>query len=563
MSSIPTKKIDGDVAVGRNVVTGGNATVRGSATVGHDLRVEGWLEARNIKGVAKGLFATEESLQTAYPKGEKGWWAIVGSGLPGDIYIWDGRKWTATGEQGGNPTIEYYQYGKDLEDIKESLTEQEESIGKAQSAVEAAQGAADAATPRQIDIGELDSMGTEGGIEALKDFVRALTYNGPAHTRWAVTTGSGRNSYLVGTLDVFSDFSRCVLTQVFETHHTFTSGVLNTNEHTDGAIRRYFRSFNIDAKSDLGVASGEWTPWQECEPESVEELRAQLNSLKAAHDTLSPFVFKNQEDIAKLKPKVEDLEGGFDGLFEPIAIGGIVSGDEIILSETSGGLSTEAGSTVVYDTTGRLLLRVATRLPEVYNYYGDWADAKDYGEVDVKSKRIVPFEKRLYREANTGCMYYWSGAGLVNLGLELGLTEHRAYPGNLGARNREDIEALTSAVTKLTELCGQLKSHAEEQQKTIEAQQGEIAKLQEQVAKLIEGGGSGGLLIGYYDAAEQALYLKDEVSLYIDHYDEEEQALYLKDVDSSMYEYDAATETLKVNGQMIPYSPTEEENINL
>lgn len=157
-------------------------------------------------------------------------------------------------------------------------------------------------------------------------------------------------------------------------------------------------------------------------------------------------------------------------------------------------------------------------------------------------------------------MYYWNGAGLVNLGLELGLTENRAYPGNLGARDSEDIEALTSAVTRLTELCGQLKSQAEEQQKTIEAQQGEITKLQEQVDKLLEGGG---LLIGYYDAAEQALYLKDEVSRYIDHYDEDEQALYLKDVEESMYEYDAATETLNVNGQMIPYSPTEEENINL
>ena len=56
MSSIPTKQIDGDVAVGRDVNIGGKATIRGSAKVGHNLTVDGWLEAKNIKGPNKGLF---------------------------------------------------------------------------------------------------------------------------------------------------------------------------------------------------------------------------------------------------------------------------------------------------------------------------------------------------------------------------------------------------------------------------------------------------------------------------------------------------------------------------
>lgn len=53
MSSIPTKQIDGDVAVGRNVSMGGSGTVRGSMTVGHNLTVEGWLEAKNIRDRTK------------------------------------------------------------------------------------------------------------------------------------------------------------------------------------------------------------------------------------------------------------------------------------------------------------------------------------------------------------------------------------------------------------------------------------------------------------------------------------------------------------------------------
>lgn len=77
MSSIPTKQIDGDVAVGRNVSAGGDANIQGNARVGHDLKVEGWLEAKNIKGVNKGLFASAAALREAYPQPHDGWFAGV------------------------------------------------------------------------------------------------------------------------------------------------------------------------------------------------------------------------------------------------------------------------------------------------------------------------------------------------------------------------------------------------------------------------------------------------------------------------------------------------------
>lgn len=77
MSSIPTKHIDGDVAIGRNVSVGGDANVQGSARIGHDLKVEGWLEAKNIKGVNKGLFASAAALREAYPQPHDGWFAGV------------------------------------------------------------------------------------------------------------------------------------------------------------------------------------------------------------------------------------------------------------------------------------------------------------------------------------------------------------------------------------------------------------------------------------------------------------------------------------------------------
>ena len=58
MSSIKTTQIDGDVSVGRNVAIGGKADIAGSVHVGHNLKVDGWLEAPNSKGANKGIFLT-------------------------------------------------------------------------------------------------------------------------------------------------------------------------------------------------------------------------------------------------------------------------------------------------------------------------------------------------------------------------------------------------------------------------------------------------------------------------------------------------------------------------
>lgn len=109
MSTIPTKQIDGDVAIGRTVTAGGNATVRGNVVVGHNLKVEGWLDARNIKGPCKGLFLTEGELEAAYPHPQRGWWGLVGETTPADVYVAvsDGgaaAHWVATGAKGGEDT---------------------------------------------------------------------------------------------------------------------------------------------------------------------------------------------------------------------------------------------------------------------------------------------------------------------------------------------------------------------------------------------------------------------------------------------------------------------------
>lgn len=106
MGSIKTTQIDGDVSVGRNIAIGGDVAVQGAGRVNGNLKVCGWLDAKNIKGANKGMFTTVDKLREAYPTPQDGWWAIVGSSLPGPIYVGYGGVWVSTGQTGGSPTLD-------------------------------------------------------------------------------------------------------------------------------------------------------------------------------------------------------------------------------------------------------------------------------------------------------------------------------------------------------------------------------------------------------------------------------------------------------------------------
>lgn len=95
----------GDVAVGRHLTVGGEARMQGSARVRRNLRVDGWLDAPNVKGPLKGLYADEAALVAAYPRPQPGWYALVGGGLPAAVYREERGAWVATGERSGEPTL--------------------------------------------------------------------------------------------------------------------------------------------------------------------------------------------------------------------------------------------------------------------------------------------------------------------------------------------------------------------------------------------------------------------------------------------------------------------------
>ncbi len=277
MCAIPTKQITGDVSVTRHANIGGNVTARGSVKVGHNLIVEGWLEARNIKGAGKGLFRTPEALRVAYPNPHDGWWAIVGEGLPGDVYVADGGAWIKTDGSSGEAVVDLIEVNNEIAELREELSTVQTTADSAQEKADGAATIAEAASPRSVSVSDLDTMGTDGSLLALRGLVADAV-----HTRWCVQATVSGHKRIVGWMDIMTDSLQHVLTQVLTTHYAFTDeGVLDTAVHTDGEIRTYYRSYGL-AEGDGSVPRGEWTRWREVSPGAFEDMRSAVTALQEA-----------------------------------------------------------------------------------------------------------------------------------------------------------------------------------------------------------------------------------------------------------------------------------------
>ena len=99
--NIKTTYIDGDLSIGEDLHIGGNATQHGDSHIKGNVKIEGWLDAPNVKSAYKGFFICEADLEETYPTPRTGWWAVVGDTIPGPIYISVKGKWTDSGAVGG------------------------------------------------------------------------------------------------------------------------------------------------------------------------------------------------------------------------------------------------------------------------------------------------------------------------------------------------------------------------------------------------------------------------------------------------------------------------------
>ncbi|MDE6654016.1 MAG: hypothetical protein K2K37_06485, partial [Muribaculaceae bacterium] len=116
-------QIKGDLEVCCSATVAGRMVARGAALIKGNLRVEGWLDAKNVRAPCKGLFADMDALTSAYPEPMAGWWALVGKTLPARIYLAKGRRWIDTGEDGGEITVDLDAYDRAIEDISDRVND--------------------------------------------------------------------------------------------------------------------------------------------------------------------------------------------------------------------------------------------------------------------------------------------------------------------------------------------------------------------------------------------------------------------------------------------------------
>lgn len=335
MAKIPTKHIDGDGAVGRHVAVGGDATVQGSMRVGHNVRIDGWLEAPNIKGPNKGLFKTAEKLKELYPTPQDGWWALVGDTVPAQVYIASGGSWQAQEDEDGKPKMSgapdveptelleaVHQALDEMDELKldvevnsenidvldKTQKEHGESIEKLGTDVQTAQGTADKATeaaakaqPRWVDFDALDYMGTD-----LTGLIEATTKT--EHTRWRVTTPLGDDRLTIGVLELLSTPGQCAVTQVLTTNCLIDDKGVLSKGHTDGEIRVLYRTFSIMSGSMGDDAHLKWTPWKPLEPESLVKIRGDLKGLRSDLDRFANTLQTVDETLSDTKKDVKALQ---------------------------------------------------------------------------------------------------------------------------------------------------------------------------------------------------------------------------------------------------------------
>lgn len=121
MSSLKNEAIQGNLSTSRNITVGGHLNVHGNSVFDHNVVIKGWLDAKNIKGTCKGLYASLDALKEAYPRPMPGWYALVGNTLPADVYRSDGGEWVATGEQGGEVNLYLDQLEEDVANLDDDV----------------------------------------------------------------------------------------------------------------------------------------------------------------------------------------------------------------------------------------------------------------------------------------------------------------------------------------------------------------------------------------------------------------------------------------------------------
>ena len=159
----------GDVSVSRNVNIGGTLTQQGSAHIKGSVKIDGWLDAKNIKGdlVNKGLFENEEGLKKALPKPKSGWYALVldrsdNETFKPKVYLVKSGEWHFTEQYFDGIDIDYDYYN----DLSEAVDNLQNDVDDIKSHIDISLYSCSDFTDKDFNVGD---MGVAAYVNPLKN----------------------------------------------------------------------------------------------------------------------------------------------------------------------------------------------------------------------------------------------------------------------------------------------------------------------------------------------------------------------------------------------------------
>lgn len=431
MSSIPTKQIDGDVAVGRNVSAGGNAVVRGCVTIGHNLKVEGWLHAPNIKGACKGYFLSLTDLNDAYPAPADGDYAFVSkSGLPGPIYIAKNGVWTDSGKTGG-PSLD----SNDIDDLRKEVAEYSgsiDAIDKAQEKLRA-----------DFDTHVQDASKELAAVKATADTAAAEVAIAKEQAAAAVSTANEANTTAneaKNAAQSANDKANAAKSAA-ETANTTASASAKSAaaaaETAAGAVTA-INTLKTENTADHAAIRKEATDALAAHAAANDKAFAdEASARKAVSDALTAHETADAADHAAIRKTLSDsLASAKQEQHDTLGISGIVAFDGFV-GDVSDDTS-ETGAPIVRDPKGKVQQGAATvhfstadcnfLIKQDGTYYPTWTD--DYMWQDAHQ---TPWADKAYYNIADGKLYK---IGTDNQLHEIALTKLRDDTGILPCKVR-------------------------------------------------------------------------------------------------------------------------------
>lgn len=442
MSSIPAKSLDGDISVGRNSNIGGNAVVRGCVTIGHNMKVEGWLHAPNIKGACKGYFLSLTDLNDAYPAPADGDYAFVSeSGLPGPIYIAKNGVWTDSGKTGG-PSLD----SNDIDDLRKEVAEYSgsiDAIDKAQETLRA-----------DFDTHVQDASKEIAAVKTTADTAAAEVAIAKEQAAAAVSTANEANTTAneaKNAAQIANDKANAAKSAA-ETANTTASAAAKSAaaaaETAAGAVTA-INTLKTENTADHTAIRKEATDALAAHAAANDKAFAdEASARKAVSGALTAHEKTDAADHAAIRKTLSDsLASAKQEQHDTLGVSGIVAFDGFVGDVSND--NSETGAPIVRDPRGKVQQGAATvhfstadcnfLIKQDGTYYPTWTD--DYMWQDAHQ---TPWRNKAYYNVNDGKLYK---IGTDNQLHEIALTALRDDIGILPCRVRTAAPRAASPTT--------------------------------------------------------------------------------------------------------------------